>query len=228
MNAAHRPVPAPSATVSWHRGLAPYEPVWRAMRDFNDARASDAPDAIWLMSHQPVFTLGTNSRPEHLLMPGDIPVVQTDRGGQVTYHGPGQLMLYPLVDIQRLGLGVRSLVTALEQAMVDCLAQYGIASAARADAPGVYVQDAKIGSIGLRIRRGCSYHGLALNVDMDLSPFERINPCGYSGLRMTDVVREGGPADMEAVADTLLAALTRHLGLPGTPREDWRRLANAF
>lgn len=166
-------------------GCRPYEALWHQMRAFTDARDRDTPDRFWLVEHPPVFTQGQAGKPEHLLLPGDIPVVQTDRGGQVTYHGPGQLVAYPLVDLRRLKMGVRDLVTALEQTLVSLLASYGIEAAARPDAPGVYVQGEKIASLGLRVRRGCSFHGLALNVDLDLAPFERINPCGYRGLKVT-------------------------------------------
>ncbi len=183
------------------------------MRAFTDERNSDTPDQLWCLEHFPVFTLGQRGRGEHVLAAGDIPVIATDRGGQVTYHGPGQLVLYPLLDLQRLGLGPRGLVTRLEQAMVCCLAGYGIKAVAKPGAPGVYVNEAKIGSIGLRIRRGCSYHGLSLNVAMDLSPFACINPCGYEGLAMTQLSAHGGPADTRRVAQDLLAALSRSLEL---------------
>lgn len=215
-----RPVSAPPPEVERRLGApVEYEPVWREMRDFSAGRDATTPDRILFLAHRPVFTQGTNGRAEHLLAPGDIPVVQTDRGGQVTYHGPGQLMAYVMADLRRLGLGVRGLVTALETAVVTTLAGYGIAARARRDAPGVYVDlpgggEAKIGSIGLRIRRGCSYHGLALNVDMDLSPFQRIDPCGFRGLTMTSVAERGGPRELGRVADNLLPALCRELGLP--------------
>ena len=166
-------------------GVQAYEPVWHAMQDFTNQRTADTADELWLVQHPPVFTQGQAGKAEHLLLPGDIPVVQVDRGGQVTYHGPGQLVAYPLVDVRRLGLGVRELVSRIEQSLIDLLASYGVSAEARADAPGVYVNGAKIASLGLRIRRGCSFHGLALNVDMDLQPFQRINQCGYAGLAMT-------------------------------------------
>lgn len=207
----------PRPAVAWRLG-APlaYEPVWREMRTFTESRTPDTPDAFWLLEHEPVFTQGTNGRAEHVLMPGDIPVVASDRGGQVTYHGPGQLMVYTMVDLRRLGRGVRSLVTALEQAMMDVLLGYGITAYARADAPGVYVDSAKIGSIGLRIRHGASYHGLALNVSTDLEPFGRIDPCGFKGLPMTRIADLGGPADPATVAADLLPPLCRRLGLAPT------------
>ncbi|MFD2190325.1 lipoyl(octanoyl) transferase LipB [Pistricoccus aurantiacus] len=168
-------------------GCQPYETVWRAMREFTDQRDANSRDQLWLVEHWPVFTQGQAGRPEHLLLPGDIPVVQTDRGGQVTYHGPGQLVLYPLLNVKRLHLGVRELVSALENAVIAALSEQDVEARARRDAPGVYVGDAKIASLGLRIRRGCSFHGVAFNVDMDLSPFSRINPCGYAGLEMTQL-----------------------------------------
>ncbi|MGM0542646.1 MAG: lipoyl(octanoyl) transferase LipB [Pseudomonadota bacterium] len=170
-------------------GRKPYLPVWQAMRSLTDQRDADTPDQFWLVEHDPVFTQGQAGKPEHILMPGDIPVVQTDRGGQVTYHGPGQVVLYPLLDVRRTKLGVRTLVTALEDAVIEVLASYGVTAKARPDAPGVYVSgdagEAKIASLGLRIRRGASFHGVALNVDGDLSPFACINPCGYAGMPMT-------------------------------------------
>lgn len=166
-------------------GRRPYLPVWQAMRELTDSRDEATPDQFWLVEHEPVFTQGQAGKPEHLLMPGEIPVVQTDRGGQVTYHGPGQVVLYPLLDVRRTRLGVRDLVSALEKAVIAVLAEHGVNARARPDAPGVYVGEAKIASLGLRIRRGASYHGVALNVDADLAPFQRINPCGYAGMAMT-------------------------------------------
>ncbi|WP_290647882.1 lipoyl(octanoyl) transferase LipB [Aquisalimonas sp.] len=166
-------------------GRVPYEPTWRRMQRFTETRKADTADELWLLEHPPVFTQGLNGRPEHLLDTGHIPVVPVDRGGQVTYHGPGQAVMYVLVDVRRRGLGIRRLVTLLESAVVDVLAQHGLAAYPRPDAPGVYVDHAKIASVGLRVRRGASYHGLALNVDMDLSPFSRINPCGHKGLQVT-------------------------------------------
>jgi len=194
-------------------GLRDYEPLWRAMQRFTDTRTPETADEIWFTEHPPVFTLGLNASPEHLLATGDIPVVQIDRGGQVTYHGPGMLMVYPLIDLKRLGLGVRDLVTALEQSVVDLAAGYGIDARAKPDAPGVYVADTKFASVGLRIRRGASYHGMALNVRVDLEPFLRINPCGYAGLEMTDLATLGGDSDLDTVRDKLLPHFLRHLGL---------------
>ena len=192
-------------------GLQTYEPVWRAMQRFTDAREADTADEIWFTQHEPVFTLGLNTAPEHLLAPGDIPVIQVDRGGQVTYHGPGQLMVYPLIDLRRAGLGVRDLVTALEQSVVDLAAEFGIEAASRCDAPGVYVEGVKLASVGLRIRRGSSFHGMALNVDVDLEPFSRINPCGFQGLELTDLARLGVEKEIAWVRDRLLPHLLRHL-----------------
>ncbi|NOR36353.1 MAG: lipoyl(octanoyl) transferase LipB [Woeseiaceae bacterium] len=190
-----------------------YEPVWRAMQEFTNTRTESTPDEIWFCDHDGVFTLGLNSKPEHLLAPGDIPVIQIDRGGQVTYHGPGQLMIYPLIDLRRAGLGVRDLVTALEQSVVDLAADYGIEAASRCDAPGVYIEGVKLASVGLRIRRGSSFHGMALNVDVDLEPFSRINPCGFKDLQLTDLARLGADNDLAAVRDKLLPHLLRHLHL---------------
>lgn len=192
-------------------GLQVYEPVWHAMQDFTNARDVSTPDEIWFAEHEGVFTLGLNTAPEHLLETGDIPVVQIDRGGQVTYHGPGQLMIYPLIDLRRAGLGVRDLVTALEQSVVDLAATYGIKAASHSDAPGVYVEGVKIASIGLRIRRGSSFHGMALNIDIDLEPFSRINPCGFKGLELTDLARLGADNDLAVVREKLLPLLLRHL-----------------
>src|ERR1700727_275482 len=168
-----------------HLGLAPYEPTWRAMQRFTDERQDDTRDEIWFVEPPPVFTLGLNASREHVLAPGDIPVVQIDRGGQVTYHGPGQLLIYPLLDLRRRGLGVHQLVLALENSIISYAAQLGVSAGGSREAPGVYVAGAKLASIGLRIRRGASYHGLALNVSLDLEPFERINVCGYRGLAVT-------------------------------------------
>lgn len=203
-----------TAPIELHRlGRRPYTPVWQAMRDLTDGRDADTPDQFWLVEHDPVFTQGQAGKPEHLLMPGDIPVVATDRGGQVTYHGPGQVVLYPLLDVRRARLGVRELVSALEQAVIALLADHGVVAHARPDAPGVYVGEAKIASLGLRIRRGASFHGVALNVDGDLSPFQRINPCGYAGLAMTrlaDLVDDA--PSVEAAGLALARCLASELG----------------
>lgn len=210
-------MPGPTIDIR-HFGWQPrsYHPIWHAMQDFAATRTADTPDALWLLNHVPVFTQGKNGRAEHILAPGDIPVVAIDRGGQVTYHGPGQLMAYVMIDLRRLGIGIRSLVSALEEAMIATLAGYAIDAYAKRDAPGVYVDGAKIGSIGLRVRRGTSYHGLALNVDMDLEPFQRIDPCGFHGLRMTQLADLGGPSDLGVVAGHLSDQLCRTLRIEAT------------
>jgi lipoyl(octanoyl) transferase len=206
-------VPVP---VIRHLGLVDYAPTWRAMQRFTDARTAATPDEIWFLEHPPVFTLGLNANRAHLLAPGDIPVVQIDRGGQVTYHGPGQLLVYPLLDLKRARLGIREFVSALEQSVIDLTAQFGIPAEARRSAPGVYVAGRKLASIGVRVRRGGSYHGLALNVALDLSPFGRINPCGYAGLEMTQLSQLGGPGDVAVCASLLEPHLRRALHLPGS------------
>ena len=194
-------------------GLVEYKPTLEAMRQLTAERDADTPDEIWLLQHQPVFTQGQAGKAEHVLAAGDIPVIQVERGGQVTYHGPGQLVAYLMLDLRRLGLGVRELVTAMEQSLVELLASYGVQAAPRADAPGVYVNEAKIASLGLRVRRGCSFHGLALNVDMDMEPFSRINPCGYSGLQMTQLREQvAGSVEMSEVAQRLEQTLRQQLG----------------
>ncbi|WP_462292145.1 lipoyl(octanoyl) transferase LipB [Haliea sp.] len=187
------------------------------MKQFTDSRTGTTPDELWLLQHPPVFTQGQAGKAEHVLAPGDIPVIQVDRGGQVTYHGPGQWVLYLLVDLRRCNLGVRQLVTLIEASLVELLAAYGIAAAPRADAPGVYVNGDKIASLGLRVRRGCSYHGLALNVDLDLEPFQRINPCGHEGLRVTSMAEQLPLAalDMEEVGERLLGVVSASLGTGG-------------
>mgnify|MGYP001043587035 FL=1 len=198
-----------------HLGLADYSATFEAMRCFTRERDANTEDELWLLQHPPVFTQGISGKAEHLLMPGDIPVVQIDRGGQVTYHGPGQWVVYLLVDIRRAGIGVRQLVTLIESAIVELLAVYGIAAAADPKAPGVYVSGRKIASLGLKISRGCSYHGLALNVDMDLSPFQRINPCGYAGLEVVSMAMllPNDTVNMSAVGERLLAELQRQIDL---------------
>ncbi|WP_296258946.1 MULTISPECIES: lipoyl(octanoyl) transferase LipB [unclassified Pseudomonas] len=192
-------------------GLIDYEPTWHAMQRFTDGRGRDTPDEVWLVQHPPIFTQGQSGKPEHLLLTGDIPVVQVDRGGQVTYHGPGQLVAYLLLDVRRLGFGVRELVTRIEHSLIELLAGYGVTAAAKPEAPGVYVDGAKIASLGLRIRNGHSFHGLALNVDMDLDPFKRINPCGYAGLAMTQLREQAGPIEFAEVSARLRAQLVKHL-----------------
>lgn len=194
------------------RGLLPYEPAWREMQRFTDERDESTRDEIWFLEHPPVFTLGLNASPAHVLDAGDIPVVKIDRGGQVTYHGPGQLVVYPLIDLRRHPLGVRELVMALESSVIDYLASLGIEAAARREAPGVYVAGRKIASVGLRIRRGSSYHGLAMNVSADLAPFERINPCGLPGMQVTRLCDLGGPAGIDATGQALAPFLLRRLG----------------
>lgn len=201
--------------IARHLGRVEYAPTCAQMRDFTQGRTSDSADEIWFLEHPPVFTQGQAGRAEHLLAPGDIPVVASNRGGQVTYHGPGQLVMYPLLDLQRRGIGIRALVTLLETAMISTAARHRITAFARADAPGIYVEAdfdgrrevRKLGSIGLRVSRGCSYHGLALNVAMDLGPFSRINPCGYPGLRMTQLSALGGPDRVDTVAHELEGVL---------------------
>jgi lipoyl(octanoyl) transferase len=194
-------------------GQQDYTQCWQAMTDFTNQRTADTPDQLWLVEHPPVFTQGQAGKSEHLLFPGEIPVVQTDRGGQVTYHGPGQLVAYPLLDLKRLKIGVRDLVTSIEETIITTLAHYQITSTAKPDAPGVYVDGKKIASLGLRVRRGCSFHGLALNVDMDLSPFLQINPCGYEGLAMTQIKDlTPNPPSLDQVQQQLVGEFARKLG----------------
>jgi lipoyl(octanoyl) transferase len=196
-------------------GLQEYEPLWRDMQRFTNERDETTPDELWFTEHPPVFTLGLNAAREHLLAPGDIPVIQIDRGGQVTYHGPGQLMVYPLIDLKRSKIGVRDLVTALEQSVVDLMGLHDIVAVARADAPGVYVDGRKIASVGLRIRRGSSYHGMALNIDVDLEPFSRINPCGFNDLEVTDLRSLGVSAERLDIQSDIQDKLLNRLGLSG-------------
>ena len=192
-------------------GLADYQPVWRAMQDFTDRRDGDTVDELWLVEHPSVFTQGQAGKAEHVLAPGDIPVIQVDRGGQVTYHGPGQIVAYPLVDLKRLGVGVREFVRCIEQAIIDVLALYGVNGKRIEGAPGIYVDGDKIASLGLRIRRGCTFHGLAFNVEMDLEPFHRINPCGFQDLK---VIRLSDLAALEFgdVENHLIEAFAKQLG----------------
>ncbi len=194
-------------------GRVDFAPTWRSMQAFTDLRDADTPDELWFLEHEPVFTQGLNGRPEHLLATGDIPVLGIDRGGQVTYHGPGQLVMYVLVDLRRRGIGVRELVVGLEDSVIALAARHGIEAAGRREAPGVYVRGRKLASIGLRVRRGCSYHGLALNVDMDLEPFQRINPCGMAGLAMTQLSEEGAATDVARAALALAPLACGALGL---------------
>ncbi|CTP88936.1 lipoyl(octanoyl) transferase LipB [Xanthomonas graminis] len=187
------------------------------MQRFTDAREETSADELWLVEHEPVFTLGQAGKPEHVLAPGEIPVLQVDRGGQVTYHGPGQLVVYPLLDLRRLKIGVRDYVCRIEQAIIDTLDEWNILGQRRDGAPGVYVGAAKVAALGIRVRRGCTFHGLSFNVAMDLEPFHRINPCGYQGLQVTSVLDLGGPSGMQAVKPVLLAQLARQFGLTLQP-----------
>ncbi|WP_394130631.1 lipoyl(octanoyl) transferase LipB [Shewanella maritima] len=195
-----------------HLGRQDYESVWHAMQSYTDNRDEHSQDELWIVEHNPVFTQGQAGKAEHILNPGDIPVIQVDRGGQVTYHGPGQLVVYPLIDIKRSKIGVRQLVNHIEQSIVDMLQMYGIEAYAKADAPGVYVAERKVASLGLRIRKGCSFHGLALNVDMDLGPFQRINPCGYAGMEMVQCKALNGPQTVTEAGDKLIQTLSKVLG----------------
>lgn len=196
-------------------GLVAYLPTWRAMQDFTARRSADTPDEIWLLEHPSVYTLGQAGKPEHLLRTTAIPLVRIDRGGQITYHGPGQVVAYLLVDLKRRGYGVRELVRRMEQAVMDVLAEHGIHAERLAGAPGVYVNGAKIAALGLRIKHGCSYHGLALNVDMDLAPFDAINPCGYQGMAVTQTRDLGIAATPSALGEALTARLAAHIAQPG-------------
>ena len=215
----HQPLTADRRPILKWLGRVEYEPTWRAMQAFTEQRGPETRDEIWFLEHPPVFTLGMNAAREHVLAPGDIPVVQIDRGGQVTHHGPGQLVVYPLLDVRRNALGVRQLVMALENGIIALLASWNIVAIGRRDAPGIYVEGRKLASIGLRIRRGCSYHGLAFNVAMDLEPFRRINVCGYRGLEVTDlrtlaVSELGVPLELHSVAELLAPHLLSALGMP--------------
>lgn len=201
-----------ASLLTRHLGLVDYLPTFDAMKTFTAQRGPDTPDEIWLLQHPPVYTLGLAGKPEHLLRGSDIPVVNIDRGGQITYHGPGQIVAYLLLDLKRHGIGIKELVRRMEQAIIDLLAEYGVAAARRDKAPGVYVGDAKIAALGLRIRNNCSYHGLCLNVDMDLAPYANINPCGYAGLQVTQMRDHGIHADAETLADELAAQLMLQLG----------------
>lgn len=196
-------------------GLVPYEPTWHAMRDQTLARvgdaATDAPDELWLVEHAPVFTQGQAGKPEHLLQDIGVPVVPIDRGGQITYHGPGQVVIYLLIDLSRRGIKVRELVNKIEQAVIDCLAAYGITADRREGAPGVYVGEAKVAALGLRIRNGCSYHGVSLNVDMDMTPFSAINPCGYAGMVVTQLHDLGVNVSVSDAGEDLLRHLQNQL-----------------
>lgn len=203
-------VPAPKLR---ELGVRPMPEVWAEMQELTSARSPDTPDEIWFVEHHPVFTLGMRADRKHVLAPGEIPVVQIDRGGQVTYHGPGQQVVYVLLDLRRLGFNPRTLVQALENAVIDTVAAYGVTAVARRDAPGIYVAGRKLGAIGLRVRRHCSYHGLAVNVAMDLAPFARINPCGYEGLEVTDLRTLCGVADLARFRADFTPHLLRRLKL---------------
>ena len=199
--------------VRRYADLLAYEPTWRAMQAFTDSRDESTPDEVWVLQHEPVFTLGQAGKWEHVLMPGHIPVVPVDRGGQVTYHGPGQIVAYPLIDIRRAKIGVRDFVNRIEQSIIDTLDTWNIVAVRKEGAPGVYVDGAKVAALGLRVRRGCTFHGLAFNVNMDLEPFHRINPCGYQGLQVTQVMDMGGPSSITEVEDVLIKNLARQLGM---------------
>lgn len=201
------------STIIRQLGSQLYRPIWQKMQEFTDQRSPETADEIWLVEHKPVFTQGQAGKAEHILAAGDIPVVQVDRGGQVTYHGPGQQMLYILIDVRRNKLGVRHLVNGLENCIVHFMADYGIEAYAKKDAPGVYVNEQKLCSVGLRIRKGCSFHGLALNVNMDLSPFSRINPCGYAGMEMIDCAALGGPDSLEIAGPKIVDHFCSLLGI---------------
>ncbi|MGJ8674614.1 MAG: lipoyl(octanoyl) transferase LipB [Pseudoalteromonas sp.] len=201
------------STIIRQLGSQSYRPIWQKMQEFTDQRTPETADEIWLVEHTPVFTQGQAGKAEHILAPGDIPVVQVDRGGQVTYHGPGQQMLYILIDVRRSKLGVRHLVNGLENCIVDLMADYDIEAYAKKDAPGVYVNEQKLCSVGLRIRKGCSFHGLALNVNMDLRPFGRINPCGYAGMEMIDCAALGGPDSLEIAGPKIVDHFCSLLGI---------------
>jgi len=198
-----------------HLGCQPYKAVWQAMQDFTETR-QDEIDQLWVVEHPPVFTQGLAGKAEHILNPQDIPVIQVDRGGQVTYHGPGQLVLYPLIHLKRAKLGIRQLVTALEESVIDMLKHYDINAHARKDAPGVYVGEAKIASLGLRIRKGSSFHGLSLNVNMDLGPFQQINPCGYANMTITQCIDQQGPQTVNEAVQTLLPIFCHKIGKMNT------------
>ena len=200
--------------VTKHLGLVEYQPTFRGMQAFTAGRGPDTPDQIWLVQHPPVYTLGLAGKPEHLLSANDIPLVKIDRGGQITYHGPGQAVIYLLLDLKRLGIGVKQLVNLMEQAVINLLAGYGVTAERKEKAPGVYVEGAKIAALGLRIKNGCCYHGLALNVDMDLAPYDAINPCGYPGMQVTQTRDQGIPDNIEILSDKLAQLLAEKLQRP--------------
>jgi len=214
MSAAPQPAPPATPMFVRHLGQADYARVWHAMQNFTESRSPDTPDELWFLQHAPVFTLGRSGKQEHLHDTGDIPVIKVDRGGQVTYHGPGQLVVYTLLDLTRRQLGVQSLVRILEQAVIDLLAGHGLTATRRDKAPGVYVDGRKIAALGLRVRRGCCFHGLSLNVDMDLTPFSMINPCGYPGLQVTQLADLGVAEPLDAVTRQFQAHFERLLDNP--------------
>jgi len=207
-------------TIKW-LGQQDYLTCWEQMKAFTNSRDEQTPDEIWLLEHHPVFTQGQNGKPEHILAAGDIPVVKTDRGGQVTYHGPGQLMVYTLIDLKRKKTNIREFVTKLEQSVIDLLSAHHITAEANPEAPGVYVAGKKICSIGLRVRKGCSYHGIAFNIAMDLNPFSRINPCGYAELKMTQFSELGELQHTEQAGRELITYLMNHLGYNTAKYSDW-------
>jgi len=206
-------------------GLCDYEPVWREMQAFTDNRDENTADELWLVQHPPVFTQGQAGKAEHVLAPGDIPVIQVDRGGQVTYHGPGQIVAYPLLDLRRLGIGVRQLVNRIEESIIRVLTHYGVDGQRKEGAPGIYVDGEKIASLGLRVRRARTFHGLAFNIDMDLEPFQRINPCGYEGLRVTQL-SAFADVSLPAVENLLLQNLVETLGYSGVVETKVSRIAS--
>ncbi len=214
MSALPQPVAPASPLLIRHLGQVDYARVWHDMQTFTNSRSTDTPDELWFLQHAPVFTLGRNGKQEHLHDTGDIPVIKVDRGGQVTYHGPGQLVAYILLDLTRRQLGVQSLVGILEQAVIDLLAEHGLAATRRDKAPGVYVDGSKIAALGLRVRRGCCFHGLSLNVDMDLTPFSMINPCGYPGLQVTQLSDVGVTESLEEITRQFRAHFERLLDNP--------------
>lgn len=203
---------APKTLIVRDLGLQEYEPIWQAMQTFTAERDESTPDELWCLEHPPVFTMGLNGKKEHLLNIKNIPVIDIDRGGQVTFHGPGQLVIYTLIDLQRLNIGVKDLVTSIEQSIIQLLIQYGIDAQGKENAPGVYVNGAKIAALGLRIKRNKSYHGLSLNIDMDLSPFQQINPCGYEGMAVTQIKDLNNEIDLSSIQSELIKHLSQLLG----------------
>ncbi len=204
-------------------GRQPYEPVWQAMQSFTEHRTKDTPDEIWLLEHEPVFTLGRNGKKEHILDKTNIPIIEIDRGGQVTYHGPGQLIVYLMIDIKRHGLGVRKLVTLIEQSITDTLNEYQLNARAKKEAPGVYIGDAKIAALGLRIKKGCSFHGLSLNLNMDLTPFKQINPCGYKNLEVVQLSDYIEDIELSKVQQQLTFHLSKNLGYKNGYKKSYKK-----